>query len=68
MTRVSINGPLPPDIGTGFAEIAGVGIQQKLSSCYPGLVRKTFHRAGMGPNIFVNISYGEWSLDKPQGP
>ena len=47
MTRVAINGALPRDVGTGFAEVQEWEFE---TTCHPCLVWKAFCRCRLGPD------------------
>ena len=57
MTRVAINGALPRDVGTGFAEVQEWDIK---AICYPVWFGRHFADAGLG------VPFGVWLAEDSQ--
>ena len=57
MTRVAINGALPRDLGTGFAEFQEWEFEATCQLC---LVWKAFCRCRLGPDGALGVPDGVW--------
>ena len=63
MTHVAINGALPRDLGTGFAEVQEWEFE---ATCHPCLVGKAFCRCRVGPDAALGVPCGVWLVEDSQ--
>ena len=62
MTRVSINGPIPKDIGTGFAEVQEWVFKQGFHPVIPAWFGRHFAEQGWAPTALLAFLTGSGLL------